>query len=86
MTPAEFFGLKVIGIANTPPIANFPPGRYEVIKVIDLLPPAGKSYMTNKWLYENSRTPLFVTEQFGAVFEPYEATPPKPIMLIRRVR
>ena len=42
--------------------------------------------MTNKWLYENSREPLWITEQLGAVFEPIEEEPAKPTMLVRRVR
>jgi len=72
MTPAEFFGKEVIGYAVTPPMGDFPAGRYEVLEVIELLAPAGKSYMVNKWFTENNRTPLYVVEQFGAKFEPLE--------------
>jgi hypothetical protein len=86
MTPAEHFGLKVIGRVKTPPIANFPGGDYEVLKVVELPPPAGKSFMVNKWMYENNREPLWVVEQFGAVFEPIQEELTKPTMLIRRVR
>ena len=86
MTPAEYFGLKVIGRVTTPPIANFPEGNYEVLKIVNLLFSAGRSFMTNKWLYENSREPLWITEQLGAVFEPIEEEPAKPTMLVRRVR
>ena len=84
MTPAEYFGLPVIGRATTPPIAGFPAGNYEVIKIVELLLSAGRSFMTNKWLYESARVPLCVTEQLGATFEPFEEEPTKPTMLIRR--
>lgn len=68
LTPAEHFGLKVIGQAKTPGIANFPPATYDVIKIINLPSPAGRSFMTNKWFRESNREPLFVVEQFGAIF------------------
>lgn len=72
MTPSEFFDLPIIGYATTPSIGEFPAGRYEVIKVIELLEPAGRSFMVNKWFTENNRTPLYVVEQLGATYEPKE--------------
>jgi hypothetical protein len=82
-TPSEHFGLKVIGVATTPPIAGFPAGVYDVIRVINLLPPAGKAYVTNKWFRETWREPLVVVEQFGATFEP---NPSELTSLIRRIK
>lgn len=73
VTPSEYFGLPVIGYAITPPIGEFPAGRYEVIKIIELLEPAGRSFMVNKWFTDYNRTPLYVVEQFGATYEPKES-------------
>jgi hypothetical protein len=70
-TPAEHFGLKIIGIATTPKIAQFPIGKYEVLEIVDM-GSAGKSFMTNTWFTYNNRTPLWVTEQFGAKFKALE--------------
>ena len=67
-TPAEHFGLKVIGQAKTPGIANLSGGTYDVIKVVNLLSPAGRAFVTNKWFRETNREPLVVVEQFGATF------------------
>jgi len=67
-TPAEHFGLNVIGQARTPEIADLQGGTYDVIKIIELLPPAGKAFVTNKWFRETNREPLVVVEQFGATF------------------
>jgi len=74
-TPAKHFGLSIIGHATTPPIAGLPEGNYEVLRVIELLPPAGKSFLTNTWLYEYLREPLYVTELLGAVFVPLNNSP-----------
>jgi len=72
MTPSEYFGLSIIGYATTPSIAELPAGRHEVLKVSELLSPAGKSFMTNKWFTESNRQPLYVTEMLGAKFESLE--------------
>ena len=70
MTPSEFFNLPIIGKATTPPIASFSAEEYDVIKIIDLGPEAGKSFVTNKWFQESSRVPLVVVEQLGATYRP----------------
>lgn len=67
-TPAEHFGLKVIGQATVPGIVNFPSKTYDVIKIVNLRPPAGRAFWTNKWFRETNREPLVVVEQFGATF------------------
>ena len=72
VNPSEYFGLPIIGYAKTPSIGGLSEGIYEVIKVIELLEPAGRSFMVNKWFTEYNRTPLYVVEQFGAVYEPKE--------------
>jgi hypothetical protein len=69
-TPAEHFGLPILGQVTTPSIAEFSPGKYNVIKIVELLVPAGRSYTVNTWFDENARKPLVVVEQFGAVFTP----------------
>ncbi len=66
-TPAEHFGLKVIGKVKIPGIANFPEATYEVLKIVDM-GTAGRSFMVNKWYLPNRCEPLWVTEQFGAKF------------------
>lgn len=67
-TPAEHFGLKVIGYATSPAYGPFPETTYEVLEVVDM-GTAGRSFMVNKWYLPNNRVPLWVTEQFGAKFK-----------------
>ena len=67
--PDEHFGLKIIGKAKTPAYGGMPAGEYDVIEVRELLPPAGKAFVTNVWFREAHREPLVVVEQFGATFK-----------------
>jgi hypothetical protein len=73
-TPAEHYGLPILGQVTTPGIAGFHPGKYDVIGIIDLPAPAGRSYTTNTWFNSTARIPLAVVEQFGAVFTPRKVT------------
>jgi hypothetical protein len=69
-TPAEHFGLPILGRVTSPGIAGLPPKTYDVVRIIELLKPAGRSYTVNAWFNESLRQPLAVVEQFGAVFTP----------------
>ena len=68
-TPAEHFGLKVIGHVTTPAYGPFSAATYEVLDTYTFtVGKAGTSYMVNKWYLPNNRVPLWVTEQLGAKF------------------
>jgi hypothetical protein len=76
-TPAEHFGLKIIGKVTTKQISVFAPRTYDVIKIVDW-GPAGKAYITNVWYREHMREPLAIAQQLGARYEQITPRAPAP--------